>query len=174
VELYLHFPNTPPWCGAKLKHRDNFTFTLFIKNSTSVRNFTGHTSRYEIQFCVAVWAGAQLQPQERKCAFIVISRLFLFRFFSFYFLQLYLFFSSCLFYSCHFSYSLLFPFVFLLLLLSHSPSIPPLSSDSPGSASLTYTLGISSTLSWRDLVQVHKGHKKKVPGWESNCGTSTR
>jgi len=26
VELYLHSPNTPPWCGAQLKHRDDFTF----------------------------------------------------------------------------------------------------------------------------------------------------
>jgi hypothetical protein len=26
VELYLHSPNTPSWCGAQLKHRDNFTF----------------------------------------------------------------------------------------------------------------------------------------------------
>jgi hypothetical protein len=25
VELYLHFPNTPLWHGAQLKHRDNFT-----------------------------------------------------------------------------------------------------------------------------------------------------
>jgi hypothetical protein len=29
VELYLHSPNTPPWCGAQLKHRDNFTFTFY-------------------------------------------------------------------------------------------------------------------------------------------------
>jgi hypothetical protein len=28
VELYLHSPNTPPWRGAHLKHRDNFTFTF--------------------------------------------------------------------------------------------------------------------------------------------------
>jgi hypothetical protein len=28
VELYLHYPNMPPWRGAQLKHRDNFTFTL--------------------------------------------------------------------------------------------------------------------------------------------------
>jgi hypothetical protein len=27
VELYLHYPNTPSWCGAQLQHRDNFTFT---------------------------------------------------------------------------------------------------------------------------------------------------
>jgi hypothetical protein len=27
VELYLHSPNTPSWCGAQVKkHRDNFTF----------------------------------------------------------------------------------------------------------------------------------------------------
>jgi len=26
VELYLHSPNTPSWCGAQLKHRNNFTF----------------------------------------------------------------------------------------------------------------------------------------------------
>jgi hypothetical protein len=26
VELYLNSPNTPPWCDAQLKHRDNFTF----------------------------------------------------------------------------------------------------------------------------------------------------
>jgi hypothetical protein len=28
VELYPHFPNTPSWRGAQLKHRDNFTFTF--------------------------------------------------------------------------------------------------------------------------------------------------
>jgi hypothetical protein len=26
VELYLHSLNKPSWCGAQLKHRDNFTF----------------------------------------------------------------------------------------------------------------------------------------------------
>jgi hypothetical protein len=26
VELYLHSPNMLSWCGAQLKHRDNFTF----------------------------------------------------------------------------------------------------------------------------------------------------
>jgi hypothetical protein len=30
VALYLHSPNTPPWRGAQLKHRDNFTFTGVI------------------------------------------------------------------------------------------------------------------------------------------------
>jgi hypothetical protein len=28
VELYLHSPNTPSWCGAQVKHRDSFTFTF--------------------------------------------------------------------------------------------------------------------------------------------------
>jgi hypothetical protein len=28
VQLYLHSPNTPPWHGAQLKHRDNFTLPL--------------------------------------------------------------------------------------------------------------------------------------------------
>jgi hypothetical protein len=28
VELYVHSPNKPSWCGAQLKHTDNFTFTL--------------------------------------------------------------------------------------------------------------------------------------------------
>jgi hypothetical protein len=30
VELYLHSPITPPWRGAQLKHRDNFTL-LYLK-----------------------------------------------------------------------------------------------------------------------------------------------
>jgi hypothetical protein len=32
VELYLHSPNTPPWCGAQLKHRDNFTLPYGAKS----------------------------------------------------------------------------------------------------------------------------------------------
>jgi hypothetical protein len=28
VQIYLHSPNTLSWCGAQLKHRDNFTFTF--------------------------------------------------------------------------------------------------------------------------------------------------
>jgi hypothetical protein len=30
VELYLHFPNRCSWRGAYLKHRDNFTFYLYL------------------------------------------------------------------------------------------------------------------------------------------------
>jgi hypothetical protein len=29
VELYLHSPNTP-WCGAQLKHRDNFASIIIV------------------------------------------------------------------------------------------------------------------------------------------------
>jgi hypothetical protein len=32
VELYLHSPNTPPWRGAQLKYRDNFTFTFYLND----------------------------------------------------------------------------------------------------------------------------------------------
>jgi hypothetical protein len=28
VEIYFHSPNTPPWLGAQLKHRDNLTLTF--------------------------------------------------------------------------------------------------------------------------------------------------
>jgi hypothetical protein len=30
VELYLHSPNTPSWCGAQREHKDNFTFTFLL------------------------------------------------------------------------------------------------------------------------------------------------
>jgi hypothetical protein len=30
VELYLHSHNTPSWHGAKLTHRENFTFTFYL------------------------------------------------------------------------------------------------------------------------------------------------
>jgi len=29
VELYLNSPNTPPWRGAQLKHRDRFAFNIY-------------------------------------------------------------------------------------------------------------------------------------------------
>jgi hypothetical protein len=29
---YLHSPNTPSWCGAKLKKHGDFTFTLHSQN----------------------------------------------------------------------------------------------------------------------------------------------
>jgi hypothetical protein len=34
VELYLHFPSTPSWYGAQLKHRDNFTLLYLNVKST--------------------------------------------------------------------------------------------------------------------------------------------
>jgi hypothetical protein len=30
VALYFHSPNTPSWSGTLLKHRDNFTFYLYL------------------------------------------------------------------------------------------------------------------------------------------------
>jgi hypothetical protein len=41
VELYLHSPSTPSWRGAKLKHGNNFTFTLFVWSNG--QNVTGTT-----------------------------------------------------------------------------------------------------------------------------------
>jgi hypothetical protein len=34
MKLYLYSPNTPWWCGAQLKHRDNFifTFTSYVRS----------------------------------------------------------------------------------------------------------------------------------------------
>jgi hypothetical protein len=34
-----HSPNTPSWCGAQLKHRDNFTFTFTFECVCSPYNF---------------------------------------------------------------------------------------------------------------------------------------
>jgi hypothetical protein len=31
MELYLHYPNTPSWRGAQLKHSENFTFIFYLK-----------------------------------------------------------------------------------------------------------------------------------------------
>jgi hypothetical protein len=37
VELYIHSPNTPSWCGAQLKHRDNFTFFFTLPQEAIFR-----------------------------------------------------------------------------------------------------------------------------------------
>jgi hypothetical protein len=41
MELYLHYPNTPSWRGAQLKHRDNFTLTFsrYARNKKKVIPF---------------------------------------------------------------------------------------------------------------------------------------
>jgi len=40
VDLYLHSPNTPPWCGSQLKHRDNLPYlTLPYLTFTSYMQF---------------------------------------------------------------------------------------------------------------------------------------
>jgi hypothetical protein len=40
VELYLHSSNTPSWCGAKLNHKDNFTFTFTLKKKAACSSKT--------------------------------------------------------------------------------------------------------------------------------------
>jgi hypothetical protein len=40
VELYLHSPNMPSRRGAQLKHRDNFTFTLYLRWNYNISKVT--------------------------------------------------------------------------------------------------------------------------------------
>jgi hypothetical protein len=47
---YTSTPNTPLWCGARLKHRDNFTFTL--KSVYAILNFLLQYHKHKI-FCLA-------------------------------------------------------------------------------------------------------------------------
>jgi hypothetical protein len=42
LKLYLYSPNTPPWRGVQLKHRDNFTFYLYLYRYITV-DFTFNT-----------------------------------------------------------------------------------------------------------------------------------
>jgi hypothetical protein len=37
VKLYLQYPNTPSYHGAKLKHRDNFTLIAYLEDAVSHR-----------------------------------------------------------------------------------------------------------------------------------------
>jgi len=51
VELYLHFPYTPSWGGAQLKHRDNFAyFTYLYKELRDLNKSLGvvRTVKYRI------------------------------------------------------------------------------------------------------------------------------
>jgi hypothetical protein len=41
VELYSHYPNTPSWRSAQLKHRDKFTFA-----------FTGYSTHQVVKVVV--------------------------------------------------------------------------------------------------------------------------
>jgi hypothetical protein len=59
-------PNTPPWRGAQLKHRDNFTFTIEITHSNTEKiihvsrvnfskhhkNVTKHTNPLEVDILI--------------------------------------------------------------------------------------------------------------------------
>jgi hypothetical protein len=44
VELYFHSSNTPSWRGAQLKHRDNFTFYLYLTSSSNCEVQTNSAS----------------------------------------------------------------------------------------------------------------------------------
>jgi hypothetical protein len=37
VQLYLHSPNKPSWCGAQVNHRDSFTFTFTYTLSVDLK-----------------------------------------------------------------------------------------------------------------------------------------
>jgi hypothetical protein len=66
--LYLHSPNSPSWRGAQLKHRDNFTFYLYVQilslapysQTLSVyvltlvwdSKFHSYTIQVKLQFCI--------------------------------------------------------------------------------------------------------------------------
>jgi hypothetical protein len=52
VDLYIHSPNTPSWRGSHLKHRNNFTFYLFITSNP-----------YEVQKIKEILLLLSLAPQ---------------------------------------------------------------------------------------------------------------
>jgi hypothetical protein len=40
VELDLHSPNTPSWCGSQLKHRDNFYSSLCLTKYYAMKTYS--------------------------------------------------------------------------------------------------------------------------------------
>jgi hypothetical protein len=50
VELYLQSPNTPSWCGAQFKQRDNFTYSLPLETFT--HRFTNYAPDQTMVFRV--------------------------------------------------------------------------------------------------------------------------
>jgi hypothetical protein len=54
----LSLPNTSPWRGAQLKHRDNFTFYLFTFNNRL--GFFQHRAVFRIAKCVCGGRGVSL------------------------------------------------------------------------------------------------------------------
>jgi len=83
VELYLQSPNTPSWCGAQLKHRDNFTFickcscmiytcihshnlTIFRHNITELcRHYTCSRHAREISYEICSWTTFMIYPHTK-------------------------------------------------------------------------------------------------------------
>jgi hypothetical protein len=61
VKLYLHSLNTPPWRGAQLKHRDNFTFSfIYILDLKYV--IYGHTGSQP----ATRWVTAKVKRLKRR------------------------------------------------------------------------------------------------------------
>jgi hypothetical protein len=48
VEIYLHTHNTPPWCDAQLKNRDEFTIHILQVSYVYNYPFTFHSYRLNI------------------------------------------------------------------------------------------------------------------------------
>jgi hypothetical protein len=48
VELYVQSPSTPSWRGAQLKHRENFTFTFYLKKNSVAVNEDKITLSYSM------------------------------------------------------------------------------------------------------------------------------
>jgi hypothetical protein len=73
-EAILHFPNTPSWRGAQLKHRDNFTFT-FIETVVLIMPVTLAVS-FITNLCFFFW-GNLLLIHRNKTIFMFICILLL-------------------------------------------------------------------------------------------------
>jgi hypothetical protein len=68
VELYLHSPSTPLWCGAQLKHRDNFTFTFI---SQTWLHPVGHSITLHAQL-LFLRGEHQVSAHSRSCVIYIM------------------------------------------------------------------------------------------------------
>jgi hypothetical protein len=71
VEIYLHYPYTPPWRGAQLQHRDNFTSPYqgsSVNIVTRLRDrWPGFDSRQGIDsFCHCVQTASGSHPTSKS------------------------------------------------------------------------------------------------------------
>jgi len=73
MELYLHSPTTTPQHGAQLKHRDNFTFYLYLTH-TCYMSRPSHPPW--IDYPNNIWWRLQIWSLS-WCSFFPVSRSFL-------------------------------------------------------------------------------------------------